>query len=116
MIAPPARCKERVQVRVELPAHLRTLAGIAGGHEVRIEVATPPTVRTVLDALETAYPMLRGTIRDQVTGERRAFLRFFACQQDLSLDSPDAPLPAPIASGSEPLIILGAVAGGSEAI
>jgi hypothetical protein len=108
----PHRC----EVRVELPAHLRTLAGITGSHEVRIQAAAPPTVRTVLDALEAAYPMLRGTIRDQVTHERRAFLRFFACQQDLSLDPPDAPLPAAIASGAEPLIILGAVAGGSGAI
>jgi sulfur-carrier protein len=104
----PHRC----EVRVELPAHLRTLAGIAGSHEVRIEVAAPPTVRTVVDALEAIYPMLRGTIRDQVTRERRAFLRFFACQQDVSLDSPDAPLPDAIASGAEPLIVLGAVAGG----
>jgi sulfur-carrier protein len=108
MSASPARC----EVRVELPAHLRTLAGIAGGHEVRIQASAPPTVRTVLDALEVAYPMLRGTIRDQVTRERRAFLRFFACQQDLSLDSQDAPLPAAIVSGAEPLIVLGAVAGG----
>jgi sulfur-carrier protein len=106
----------RVEVRVELPAHLRTLAGITGGHEVRIEVAAPPTVNSVLDALDAAYPMLCGTIRDHATLQRRAFLRFFACQQDLSLDSPDAPLPAAIASGVEPLIILGAVAGGSEAI
>jgi len=116
MSTAPARCEVRAQgripVRVELPTHLRTLAGITGGHEVRIEAAAPPTVRTVLDALEAAYPMLRGTIRDQVTHERRAFLRFFACQQDLSLDSPDAPLPDAIANGVEPLIILGAVAGG----
>ena len=103
-----------VQVRVELPAHLRTLARIAG-HEVRVEVADPPTVRTVLDALEAAYPMLRGTIRDHATQQRRAFLRFFACQQDLSLDSADAPLPEAVASGAEPLIVLGAVAGGCVA-
>ena len=103
-----------VQVRVELPAHLRTLARIAG-HEVRVEVAGPPTVRTVLDALEAAYPMLRGTIRDHATQQRRAFLRFFACQQDLSHDSPDAPLPEAVASGAEPLIVLGAVAGGRVA-
>jgi hypothetical protein len=108
MSAAPARC----EVRVELPAHLRTLAGITSGHEVRIQAAAPPTVRTVLDALEAAYPMLRGTIRDQVTHERRAFLRFFACRQDLSLDPPDTPLPDAIANGAEPLIILGAVAGG----
>ncbi len=98
-------------IRVELPAHLRTLARITG-HEVRIEVPTPPTIRTTLDALEAAYPMLRGTIRDHITLERRAFLRFFACQQDLSHDSVDAPLPAPVIRGAEPLIILGAVAGG----
>lgn len=100
-----------VQVRVELPAHLRTLACIAG-HEVCVHVVGPPTVRKALDALEAAYPMLRGTIRDQVTLERRAFLRFFACQQDLSFDPTDMPLPMAVASGAEPLIILGAVAGG----
>lgn len=101
-----------VSIRVELPAHLRTLARIAG-HEVRVEVAGEPTIRKVIDALEAAYPMLCGTIRDHVTLERRAFLRFFACQQDLSLDSVDAPLPQPVVAGSEPLIILGAVAGGN---
>jgi hypothetical protein len=98
-------------IRVELPAHLRTLARITG-HEVKIEVPAPPTIRTTLDALEAAYPMLRGTIRDHITLERRAFLRFFACQQDLSHDSLDAPLPSAITNASEPLIILGAVAGG----
>jgi len=98
-------------IRVELPAHLRTLARVPG-HEVEIEVPGEPTIRTVLDALEAAYPALRGTIRDHVTLERRAFLRFFACQQDLSHDPVDAPLPTAIASGAEPLIILGAVAGG----
>jgi molybdopterin synthase sulfur carrier subunit len=102
----------RVKVRVELPAHLRTLANIAGGHEVSVEAASPPTISGVLDALEAAYPMLRGTIRDHVTHQRRAFLRYFACQQDLSLDSPNAPLPDAVARGAEPLIILGAVAGG----
>ena len=112
MSAVPDRAPQSVQVRVELPTHLRTLAGIASGHEVRIQAAAPPTVRTVLDALEAAYPTLRGTIRDQVTQQRRAFLRFFACRQDLSLDPPDAPLPPAVASGAEPLIILGAVAGG----
>jgi hypothetical protein len=91
---------------------LRTLARISG-HEVRVEVDGAPTIRKVLDALEAAYPMLCGTIRDQVTLERRAFLRFFACQQDLSLDSVDAPLPDAVVSGAEPLIILGAVAGGA---
>ena len=98
-------------IRVEIPAHLRTLASIAG-HEVVLDVPVTPTIATVLDALEAAYPMLRGTVRDQATRERRSFLRFFACQQDISLDSPDATLPAAIASGAEPLIILGAVAGG----
>jgi len=101
-------------IRVELPAHLRTLARIAR-HEVVLEVVAPPTMRRVMDALEAAYPMLRGTIRDQVTKERRAFLRFFACQRDLSLDSQDAPLPDAVVDGAEPLIILGAVAGGGSA-
>jgi hypothetical protein len=100
-----------VLIRVELPAHLRTLARISG-HEVVLDVPVAPTITTILDTLEAVYPMLRGTVRDQVTGERRAFLRFFACQQDISLDSPDTPLPAAVANGSEPLIILGAVAGG----
>lgn len=108
--------RERCEVRVELPAHLRTLAGITGRNEVAIEVAAPPTIRAVLDALEAIYPMLRGTIRDQVTLERRAFLRFFACQEDLSHQSPDAPLPASVVSGVEPLIVLGAVAGGMEPV
>ncbi len=98
-------------IRVELPAHLRTLARIEG-HEVVLDIPTTPTIATVLDALEAAYPMLRGTVRDQATRERRAFLRFFACQQDISLDSPNAQLPDAIVNGSEPLIILGAVAGG----
>jgi hypothetical protein len=99
-------------IRVELPAHLRTLARVTTGHEVALEVAAQPTMASVLDALEAAYPMLCGTIRDHVTLERRAFLRFFACQQDISFDPPDTPLPAAIVSGREPLIILGAVAGG----
>jgi molybdopterin synthase sulfur carrier subunit len=99
------------RIRVELPAHLRTLARVSG-HEVSLDVPTPPTVAATLDALEAAYPMLCGTIRDHDTRERRAFLRFFACQQDISLDSPNAPLPDAIADGREPLIILGAVAGG----
>ena len=101
-------------LRVELPAHLRTLARISG-HEVVLDVPVAPTITTILDTLEAVYPMLRGTVRDQVTGERRAFLRFFACQQDISLDSPDTPLPAAIVNGTEPLIILGAVAGGTTA-
>lgn len=100
------------QVRVELPMHLRTLGRIAG-HEVALDVPAPATVRAVLDALEAAYPMLRGTVRDQVTQQRRAFLRFFACQQDISLEPSDNVLPDAVVDGREPLIILGAVAGGS---
>lgn len=98
------------QVRVVVPFHLKTLAQITG--EVQLEVAPPVTQRAVLDALEARYPMLRGTIRDHVTKERRAFLRFFACEQDLSNESPDAPLPEPVASGAEPYLIVGALAGG----
>ena len=97
-------------IRVELPAHLRNLAHISG--EVQLDVAGQATQRSVLDALEDCYPMLRGTIRDQVTHERRAFLRFFACEQDLSHEPPDAPLPEAVASGKEPLIVIGAIAGG----
>ena len=97
-------------VRVVLPAHLRTLAGLGG--EVKVEVASQVTIRSVLDALEGAHPTLQGTIRDHVTKERRAFVRFFACEQDLSHDSTDAPLPEPVASGKEPLLIIGAIAGG----
>jgi sulfur-carrier protein len=97
-------------IRVILPAHLRTLARVDG--EVKVEVAGPITVGAVLDALEATYPMLRGTIRDQVTRQRRAFLRFFACEQDLSHDPPDTPLPEAIASGAEPLQVVGAMAGG----
>jgi|SRR5215469_9611806 len=98
-------------IRVELPQHLRTLAGVKG-HEVTLEVVGPVTVRSVLDAVEARYPMLCGTIRDHVTKERRAFLRFFACGVDLSHDSVDAPLPAAVVKGREPLIVLGAIAGG----
>jgi molybdopterin synthase sulfur carrier subunit len=98
-----------VTIRVELPQHLRTLAEIRG--EVQVEVAAA-TVRAVLDALESRYPMLRGTIRDHVTGVRRPFLRFFACQEDLSHDGPDAALPEAVAQGREPLLIIGAIAGG----
>lgn len=98
-------------IRVELPFHLRTLAGIAG-HEVSLEVGGEPTVASVLDALEARYPMLRGTIREYETGRRRAYLRFFACANDISFDPLDAPLPAAIANGSEPLIVIGAIAGG----
>jgi hypothetical protein len=97
-------------IRVTLPFHLRRLARV--GEEVELEVSAPITVRSVLDALEGRYPVLRGTIRDHGTLRRRPFLRFFACEQDLSLDSPDAPLPQPVASGAEPLMIVGAVAGG----
>jgi molybdopterin synthase sulfur carrier subunit len=97
-------------IRVELPLHLRRLAGLAGTEaRVLVEVAT---VRGVLDALETLYPMLRGTIRDQATGERRAFLRFFACQEDLSLLGMDVGLPEAVVAGEDVLIVLGAVAGG----
>jgi molybdopterin synthase sulfur carrier subunit len=97
-------------IRIVLPPHLRTLAQIRG--DLELEVESPVTQRSVLDALETQYPMLRGTIRDHVTLQRRPFLRFFACAEDLSHESPDTPLPEPVASGKEPLIILGAIAGG----
>jgi len=97
-------------IRVILPPHLRTLAHV--GSEVTIEVDGPVTQRSVLDALETRYPMLRGTIRDHVTQQRRPFLRFFACEQDLSHEPPDAPLPDAVASGKEPFVVLGAIAGG----
>ena len=98
-------------IRVVLPFHLRTLARLPAG-EVLLEVAPPATQRAVLDALEARYPMLCGTIRDHETKKRRAFLRFFACEQDLSNESPDAPLPAAVASGTEPYLIVGALAGG----
>ena len=97
-------------IRVELPAHLRTLARV--GHEIAIDVAGPVTQRSVLDALEAAYPVLRGTIRDHGTLKRRAFLRYFACEEDLSHEPPDAALPARVASGEEPFLIVGALAGG----
>jgi len=97
-------------IRVILPMHLRNLAQV--GPEVTLEVEGPVTQRSVLDALESRYPRLRGTIRDQVSGERRPFLRFFACQQDLSLEPADAPLPAAVASGAEPFWVVGAIAGG----
>ena len=97
-------------IRVTLPFHLRRLARV--GEEVRLEVVGPVTLGSVLDALEAEYPVLRGTIRDYGTLHRRAFLRFFACEQDISLDSPDAPLPEPVASGAEPLMVVGAIAGG----
>jgi len=99
-----------VTIRVELPQHLRTLAHV--GHEVPIEVEGTVTQRSVLDALEARYPMLRGAIRDHVTHQRRAFLRFFACQEDLTHESPDSPLPDAVVSGREPFLIIGAIAGG----
>ena len=99
-----------VTIRVELPPHLRTLARV--GHEVEIPVDGPVTQRSVLDAVEQRYPMLKGAIRDHVTKQRRAFLRFFACQEDLTHAPADAPLPEAVASGKEPFIVLGAIAGG----
>ena len=97
-------------IRVVLPYHLRNLAKI--NDEVQLDVQGQVTIRSVLDALERRYPMLRGTIRDHDTGKRRAFLRFFACEEDLSHESPDAPLPDAVVTGKEPLVILGAIAGG----
>src|SRR5579863_5992857 len=97
-------------IRVMLPAHLRTLANV--GAEVQLEVQGKVTQRSVLDALEELYPTLRGTIRDHVTQQRRPFLRFFACQEDLSHEPPDAPLPEAVSSGKEPFMIIGAIAGG----
>ena len=97
-------------IRVILPYHLRTLASV--GAEVTLDVNGPVTQRSVLDTLEARYPMLRGTIRDQATGQRRPMLRFFACEEDLSLEAPDAPLPEKVASGAEPFFIIGAIAGG----
>jgi hypothetical protein len=97
-------------IRVILPTHLRVLARIDG--EAQLDVASPVTQRAVLDALEAYYPMLRGTIRDHVTQQRRAFVRFFACEQDLSHDPPDTPLPDAVATGVEPFMIVGAMAGG----
>lgn len=99
-------------VRVVLPPHLRTLAQVRG--DLELEVAVPITQRSVLDTLEARYPMLCGTIRDHVTQQRRPFLRFFACEEDLSHESPDSPLPDAVASGKEPFVILGAIAGGYE--
>ena len=97
-------------IRLILPPHLRTLARVSG--DVELEVAGPVTQRSVLDALEARYPMLRGTIREHGTLKRRAFLRFFACEEDLSHESPDAPLPEAVVSGKEPFIVIGAIAGG----
>ena len=97
-------------IRVVLPFHLRTLAHVDG--EVDLEVNGPVTQRSILDALEARYPMLCGTIRDHVTQQRRAFVRFFACEEDVSHESPDAPLPEAVASGAEPFLVIGAIAGG----
>lgn len=97
-------------VRVQIPYHLRNLARVDG--EIAVDVAEPVTIRTVLDALEQRYPMLAGTIREHDTLKRRAFLRFFACEEDLSHQPPDAPLPDAVASGTEPFLIIGAIAGG----
>lgn len=97
-------------IRVELPFHLRTIAKIRG--EVQLDVEAPVTLRSVLDALEARFPMLEGTIRDHVSKRRRAFLRFFACERDLSNESPDSPLPEVVARGEEPLLVIGALAGG----
>jgi hypothetical protein len=97
-------------IRVILPQHLRTLAHV--GYEVQIEVEGTATQRSVLDAIEARYPMLRGTIRDHDTQQRRAFLRFFACEEDLSHEPPDAPLPEAVTSGKEPFVVIGAIAGG----
>jgi len=97
-------------IRVVIPTHLRTLAKVAG--EVELELPGPVTQRSVLDALEARYPVLCGTIRDHVTKERRAFIRFFACEEDLSHESPDAPLPDAVAKGTEPFLVIGAIAGG----
>jgi hypothetical protein len=97
-------------IRVTLPAHLRTLADV--GAEVTLDVAAPVTQRTILDALERRYPVLQGTIRDHVTRQRRPFLRFFACEEDLSHESPDAPVPPAVVAGREPFCVIGAIAGG----
>jgi hypothetical protein len=97
-------------IRVVIPYHLKNLANITG--EVELEVAEPVTLRTVLDALEERYPMLRGTIRDHTTGHRRPMVRFYACEQDFSNDAPDTPLPEAVVSGAEPFLVIGAIAGG----
>jgi len=99
-----------IRIRVQLPAHLRTLAHVAG--EITVQIDGTVTQRSVLDALEVNYPTLRGTIRDHITHRRRAFVRFFACGEDLSLESPDTPLPEPVATGREPFLVVGAIAGG----
>ena len=101
---------ETHRIRVQLPYHLRQLAKLEG--EIQVEIEGPVTQGTVLDAIETRYPMLRGTIRDHATQQRRAFLRFFACEQDISHEGPGAPLPEAVVNGQEPLLIIGAIAGG----
>lgn len=108
--APTGQPAPAGKIRVVLPPHLRGLAKISG--EIKLEIAGAVTVRSVLDALEANYPMLQGTIRDHVTQQRRPFLRFFACEEDLTHESPDAPLPEEVVSGKEPLLIIGAIAGG----
>src|SRR4051794_5782779 len=105
-----AKRRSVTMTRIILPYHLRNLAHV--GSEVTVDVPPPVTINSVLDALEAQYPMLRGTIRDHVTKDRRAFLRFFACEQDLSHDSPDNPLPDEVVSGKEPFLVIGAIAGG----
>jgi len=97
-------------IRIIIPYHLKNLAGISG--EVQLTIDDPVTLRSALEALESRYPMLRGTIRDHATGKRRDFIRFFACEQDLSNDPPDTPLPDAVISGKEPLLVVGAIAGG----
>jgi hypothetical protein len=97
-------------IRVVIPYHLKSLANITG--EVELDIAEPATLRSVLDALEARYPMLRGTIRDHTTGHRRPMVRFYACEQDFSNDAPDTPLPAAVVSGAEPFLVIGAIAGG----
>jgi hypothetical protein len=107
---PPLESRPAAQVRLVLPAHLRTLAGVAG--EATVEVRGAVTLGAVLDALEAEYPVLRGTIRDHVTARRRPFVRFFACEEDLSHEAADYPLPPPVADGREPFLVVGALAGG----
>ena len=97
-------------IRVEIPYHLRMLAQISG--EVQLEIAGPVTIGSGLDAIEARYPMLRGTIRDHVTGRRRDFIRYYACERDFSLEPPETPLPDAVASGAEPFLVIGAIAGG----
>ncbi|HET7151708.1 MAG TPA: MoaD/ThiS family protein [Candidatus Acidoferrum sp.] len=108
--APTGQPAQSGKIRVVLPPHLRGLAKISG--EIKLEIPGPVTVRSVLDALEANYPMLQGTIRDHVTQQRRPFLRFFACEEDITHESPDAPLPDEVVTGKEPLLIIGAIAGG----